>query len=222
MNELKMTPTENSIALRQGDFQTLADALDYAAEGTTGINFYSGKGALEASLSYARLRDGARSLAGKLLGLGIERGERMALIAGTDTDFVRFFFACQYAGLVPVPLPAAVHLGGRQAVSENLRKLLVSCGAKAAMSSRSFYPFLTDAVDGLNLVHVGEPAGFDALPETDLPLQHPRPDEIAYLQYTSGSTRFPRGVVITQKAVMANLKEIIRNGLGVRPGDRCG
>jgi fatty-acyl-CoA synthase len=221
MNELKMTPTENSIALRQGDFQTLAEALDYAAEGTTGINFYSGKGALEASLSYARLRDGARSLARKLLGLGLERGERMALVAGTDADFVRFFFACQYAGLVPVPLPAAVHLGGRQAVSENLRKLLVSCGAKAAMSSSSFYPFLAGAVEGLNLVHVGEPAGFDALPETDLPLQHPRPDEVAYLQYTSGSTRFPRGVVITQKAVMANLKGIIRNGLGVRPGDRC-
>jgi fatty-acyl-CoA synthase len=176
MNELKMTPTENSIALRQGDFQTLAEALDYAAEGTTGINFYSGKGALEASLSYARLRDGARSLAGKLLGLGLERGERMALIAGTDADFVRFFFACQYAGLVPVPLPAAVHLGGRQAVSENLRKLLVSCGAKAAMSSSSFCPFLADAVDGLNLVHVGEPACFDALPETDLPLQHPHRD----------------------------------------------
>lgn len=221
MNELKMTPTENSIALRQGDFQSLAEALDYAAEGTTGINFYSGKGALEASLSYTQLRDGARSLASKLLGLGFKRGERMALVADTDADFVRFFFACQYAGLVPVPLPAAVHLGGRQAVIENLRKLLVSCGAKAAMSSSSFYPFLADAVDGLNLDHVGAPAFFDALPEADLPLQHPRPDEVAYLQYTSGSTRFPRGVVITQKSVMANLEGIIRNGLGVRPGDRC-
>lgn len=221
MNELKMTPTENSIALRQGDFQSLAEALDYAAEGTTGINFYSGKGALEASLSYTQLRQGARSLASKLLGLGLKRGERMALVADTDADFVRFFFACQYAGLVPVPLPAAVHLGGRQAVIENLRKLLVSCGAKAAMSSSSFYPFLADAVDGLNLDHVGEPAFFDALPEADLPLQHPRPDEVAYLQYTSGSTRFPRGVVITQKSVMANLEGIIRNGLGVRPGDRC-
>lgn len=221
MNELKITPTENSIALRQGDFQSLAEALDYAAEGTTGINFYSGKGALAVSLSYAQLRDDARSLASKLLGLGLKRGERMALVADTDADFVRFFFACQYAGLVPVPLPAAVHLGGRQAVIENLRKLLVSCGAKAAMSSSSFYPFLADAVDGLNLGHAGEPAFFDALPEADLPLQHPRPEEVAYLQYTSGSTRFPRGVVITQKSVMANLEGIIRNGLGVRPGDRC-
>jgi len=68
---------------------------------------------------------------------------------------------------------------------------------------------------------LGNRAFFDALPEADLPLQAPNPEEVAYLQYTSGSTRFPRGVVITQKAVMANLEGIIRHGLSVRPGDRC-
>ncbi|MBP1598148.1 MAG: fatty acyl-AMP ligase, partial [Acidobacteria bacterium] len=132
MNELKMTPTENTIALRRGDFQNLAEALDYAAEGETGINFYSGKGDLAVALPYALLRSRAQSLARKLLGLGLPRGERIALVADTDADFVRFFFACQYAGLVPVPLPAAVHLGGRQAFIDNLRKLVHSCGAQAA------------------------------------------------------------------------------------------
>lgn len=221
MNALKMTPTENTIALRRGDFQNLAEALDYAAEGETGINFYSGKGDLTVALPYALLRSMAQSLARKLLGLGLPRGERIALVADTDADFVRFFFACQYAGLVPVPLPAAVHLGGRQAFIDNLRKLVHSCGAQAAMGSCSFYPFLAEAVTGLDLKHVGEPGYFDALPESDLPLQAPLPEEVAYLQYTSGSTRFPRGVVITQKTVMANLAGIIRHGLCVRPGDRC-
>jgi fatty-acyl-CoA synthase len=221
MNTLIMTPTENSIALRRGDFQTLVEALDYAAEGTTGMNFYSGKGDLAVALPYPLLRSSARSLARKLLGLGLPRGGRMALVAETDADFVRFFFACQYAGLVPVPLPAAVHLGGRQGIIENLRKLLESCGAQAAMASPSFLPFLAEAAQGLDLKHVGEPCFFDALPEADLPLQAPNPEEIAYLQYTSGSTRFPRGVVITQKAVMANLACIISHGLSVRPGDRA-
>ena len=221
MNVLEKTPTENSIALRRGDFQNLAEALDYAAEGETGINFYSGKGDLAVALPYGLLRSMARSLARKLLGLGLPRGGRMALVAETDADFVRFFFACQYAGLVPVPLPAVVHLGGRQAFVDNLRKLVHSSGAQAAMSSCSFLPFLTEAVSGLKLKHVGEPGLFNALPETDLPLQIPRPEDVAYLQYTSGSTRFPRGVVITQKTVMANLSGIIRHGLSVRPGDRC-
>jgi len=221
MNRLEKTPTENNIALRQGDFKTLVEALDYAAEGNTGLNFYSGKLDLTVALSYAQLRSSARTLARKLLGLGLPRGGRMALVAETDADFVRFFFACQYAGLVPVPFPAAIHLGGRQAIIDNLRKLVVSCGAKAAMASRAFFPFLAEATDGLEVKHVGEPGVFDALPEADLPLQAPNPEEVAYLQYTSGSTRFPRGVVITQKAVMANLEGIIRHGLSVRPGDRC-
>ncbi len=221
MNEMKKTPTDNTIALRKGDFQNLAEALDYAAGGVTGINFYSGKGDLAAAVPYAQLRSMALSLARRLLGLGLPKGGRIALIADTNADFVRFFFACQYAGLVPVPLPAAVHLGGRQAYVDNLRKLVHASGAQAAMSSSSFFPFLSEAVAGLDLNHVGEPGYFDALPETDLPLQIPGSEDVAYLQYTSGSTRFPRGVVITQKVVMANLAGIIRHGLSVRPGDRC-
>lgn len=221
MNTLQMTPTENTIALRLGNFNSLVEALDYAAEGETGINFYSGRGALAAALPYTLLRSMARSLARKLLGLGLARGDRMALVAETNADFVRFFFACQYAGLVPVPLPAAVHLGSRQTIVENLRKLVETCGAQAAMGSASFFPFLDEAVAGLNVKHVGEPGFFDVLPEVDLPLQTPSSEDVAYIQYTSGSTRFPRGVVITQKAVTANLAGIIRHGLCVRPGDRC-
>jgi fatty-acyl-CoA synthase len=221
MHTLKKTPTNNSIALRRGDFSSLPEALDYAAEGRTGFNFYSGKGSLAVTLPYSQMRDSARSLARKLVGLGLSRGDRMALVAETDADFVRFFFACQYAGLVPVPLPAAVHLGGRQAIIDNLRKLVESCGARAAMSSRSFFAFLSKAAEGLDLKHVGIPAYFDALPEADQRLQAPDPEDVAYLQYTSGSTRFPRGVVITQKSIMANLACIISHGLAVQPGDRA-
>jgi fatty-acyl-CoA synthase len=52
-------------------------------------------------------------------------------------------------------------------------------------------------------------------------LRPSEPHEVAYLQYTSGSTLFPRGVVITHKAVLANLNEIIIHGLKLRPGDRA-
>lgn len=220
MNTIKKTPTENSIRLR-GDFRTLVEALDYAAQGETGLNFYSSRAELTAALPYALLRREALSLARKLRGLGLPRGERMALVAETDIDFVRFFFACQYAGWVPVPLPAAVHLGGRKSIVQNLRKFIASCGARAAVSSGTFFPFLSEAVIGLDVKHAGEPAFFDALPETDRPLQAPLPEDVAYIQYTSGSTRFPRGVVITQKAVTANLAAIIHHGLEVQPGDRC-
>jgi fatty-acyl-CoA synthase len=112
---MEATPTENTLPLRYGDFSTLADALDYAAQGETGANFYNGKGQLEAVLPYAVLRDDALDIARQLMGLKLERGSRVALVAETYPDFLRFFYACQYAGMVPVPLPASIHLGGHKA-----------------------------------------------------------------------------------------------------------
>ena len=50
------TPTRHSLPFRGADFVTLAEALDYAADGDTGTNFYSGRGQLYAALSYSDLR----------------------------------------------------------------------------------------------------------------------------------------------------------------------
>ena len=55
------TPTVNNLPFRAADFATLAEALDYAARGQTGANFYTGRGELYASLPYATLRSEARS-----------------------------------------------------------------------------------------------------------------------------------------------------------------
>ena len=104
---MKPTPTGNTVPLRPGDFANLAEALDYAARGVTGCNFYTGKGELYAVVPYVELCEQAQTLARRLQGLGLSRGARIALLADTKPDFIRFFFACQYAGLVPVPVPAS-------------------------------------------------------------------------------------------------------------------
>jgi fatty-acyl-CoA synthase len=80
---MEATPTESNIPLRYGDFATLAEALDYAAQGETGASFYSGRGQLEAVLPYSVLREEAVDIARQLLGLDLERGSRVALIAET-------------------------------------------------------------------------------------------------------------------------------------------
>ena len=118
------TPTLNTSPMRAADFANLAEALDYAAQGSTGYNFYTGRGKLETVLSYRELRLQARSTAQRLCGLGIERGARVALIAETGPDFMRFFFACQYAGFVPVPLPVNLSLGGRASYVRQLQRQL--------------------------------------------------------------------------------------------------
>ncbi len=215
------TPTENSIPLKRADFATLADALDYAALGRTGCNFYNGRGELYEILPYAKLREQALELARRLAALDLPREARVALVAETTPDFVRFFFACQYAGLVPVPLPIPFSLGSHEAYVRQLRAMLESCRPALAMAPVNFISFLNEAVEGLALEFFGTPEDFHRLPYAASDPQPLQPHELAYLQYTSGSTRFPRGVMIRQAAVMDNLAGIAQHGVDLRPGDRA-
>ncbi|MCA1778824.1 MAG: fatty acyl-AMP ligase [Xanthomonadaceae bacterium] len=121
---------------------------------------------------------------------------------------------------LPVPLPAAVHLGGKSAFVEHLRALLKDCHASAAYASSDFATFLEEAVDGLDLAVSGTIDAFKRLPASEQLPVAPESDELAYLQYTSGSTRFPRGTMITQRAVLSNLAGILQYGVQIRRGDR--
>ena len=109
-------PTAAGRAVRFADFATLNEALEFAATGETGINVYSVRGAIAQSIPYSELLDAARVLAGRLLACGLTAGDRVGLIAETSGDFVHAFFACQYAGLIPAPLPLPAPLGGRGVV----------------------------------------------------------------------------------------------------------
>jgi len=214
-------PTDSGIPLRTGDFSNLTEALEYAGEGATGFTFYSGRGNITSVLPYAQLRSSARDLGQRLHGLSLPRGSRVALVADTHPDFVQMFFACQYAGLVPVPLPASIHLGGHEAYVRHLQLMLVDCQAHAAFASATFIEFLREASTGLDALRLtGTLDEVRALsPAAQLPPPS-GPDELAYLQYTSGSTRFPRGAMITQRAVLNNLAGIFNHGINLVPGDR--
>lgn len=218
--KIEITPSTNSVDFRAGGFSTLTDALDYAATGTTGANFFTGRGEQSARLPYGELRLQARTLARKLLQLGLQKGDRMGLVAETSPDFLVFFFACQYAGLVPVAFPATLTLGGHEAYVQQLARLVRGADVAAAMASEGYLSFLHEAVEGFDIRFVGNPADFDRLPESQDELPVIGGDDIAYIQFTSGSTRFPRGVVIDQKTVMNNLTGIIRHGIKIQTDDR--
>lgn len=113
-----------------------------------------------------------------------------------------------------------IHIGGHKAYVNQLHGLLLGCSASVAVSSSQILPFLTEAAQEIDLAFIGDPAAFEALPEANVALQHSNVNEIAYLQYTSGSTGFPRGVIIKQQTVMANLVGSA-HGLDVRAHDRC-
>jgi len=214
------TPTQDNLPFRAADFQTLTEALDYAAQGDTGSNFYTGRGVIYASLTYTQLRQEAIELGRKLLGLGLERGDRVALVAETNPDFVRFFYACQYSGLIPVALPASVKIGAHSAYVAQLQRLLEASDAAVAVASEGYLSFLREASEGMNIRMVDAPEAFHGLPSNQLPLPDIKAGDISYIQYTSGSTRFPRGVVIKHETAMANLHGIIVHGLEMTSADR--
>ncbi|MGH8598452.1 MAG: AMP-binding protein, partial [Gammaproteobacteria bacterium] len=136
-------------AWRPGDFPTLHEALDHAARSRHGMTFFNGRGEVFCELTYRELRARAQHAARRLLGLvDVQRGDRIALVAETKPEFVILFFACQYAGLVPVPLPAIVTLGGRDQYLRQLRFLIENSRARAAFATDDFVQLLRDATAG--------------------------------------------------------------------------
>ena len=214
------TPTRHLMPFRSADFATLTEALDYAAQGDTGSNFYTGRGDIYASITYRELRLQAIELAHKLMGLGLTKGDRVALVAETNPEFIRFFYACQYAGLIPVALPASVKVGAHCAYVAQLKQLLEASDAEIGMASEGYLSFLQEASESLSMRMVDAPEAFHALPSDVQPLHQAEPDDISYIQYTSGSTRFPRGVVIKHRTAMANLHGIVSHGLEMSGSDR--
>ncbi len=216
------TPTYNTQDQRLADFETLTAALEYAAGGVAGFNFYDAKGNLRSILPYQALKHNAQTSARRLMGMGLTSGNRVAIIADTSPEFVELFFACRYAGLVPFAMPVPVNLGSHAVYVQQLRGMLDAGQASAAIANVDYVNFLSEAAEGsqgLRWVGTPEQLGKFAVPDIALPTN--TPGEIAYLQFTSGSTRTPRGVIITERALMSNLQGIVRHGLEIRAGDRC-
>jgi fatty-acyl-CoA synthase len=214
---LQSTPLMSGIPFLTGAFETLTEALDYAATGATGYNFHDARANLLRAYPYAELRDDARANALRLIGHGVKPGDRVALIAETGAEFAAAFYGALYAGVLPVPLPLPTSFGGRQAYVEQIRVQLTSSDPVLVLGPDSLLAMFAEAADGI------APAmgwsSFADLPAPPAELPPADPNAIAYLQYSSGSTRFPHGVAVSHRAVMANLTGHALS-MEIAPGDR--
>ena len=102
------------------DFETLGEALDYAATGNRGLNFHDARGTLSRVYPYAELRVDAIDMARRLVAYGVVPGDRIALVAETGREFAALFFGAVYAGALPVPLPLPTSFGGRDSYIDQL------------------------------------------------------------------------------------------------------
>ena len=213
------TPTVDTLPRRLADFGTIGEALDYAAQGRRGLNFHDARGTLIRTYTYSELREDALFAARRFVALGIKPGDRVALVAETGIEFAATFFGAVYAGAWPVPLPLPTSFGGRDAYVDQLVVQLGSSDPALFLYPPELVDFGKDAADRAGV----ESRSWETLESIEpgsAELPSAKPDDIAYLQYSSGSTRFPHGVAVTHHALLDNL-HAHGIGLQVEQGDRC-
>ncbi|WP_370415367.1 fatty acyl-AMP ligase [Streptomyces fradiae] len=170
-----------------------------------------------ASLTYRALDARARRLAGRLLADGAT-GEPVLLLHESRAQFAVSFLACLYAGAVAVPVPP---YDGRSHHEERVAGIVRQTHPRAALTCASLAPDVSrllarhghGSVPCLAADAVGG-TGTERLPEAD-------PDTVAYLQFSSGSTGSPNGVVVTHRNLLAN-QEALARLLGAGPDARIG
>jgi 8-amino-7-oxononanoate synthase/acyl carrier protein len=164
---------------------------------------------VEQRLTYAQLWDEVRGLAGYLQGrCRIRTGDRVLLLYPPGLDFVIGFFACHAAGAIAIP----AYPPRRNRKASRIRSIVVDADAKWALSTRSVVDQLTgdrwhEDLVGVQLLGSDDPACRDRHR-----WRRPRlsSDSLAVLQYTSGSTGSPKGVMLTHRNLVAN-SELIRS-----------
>ena len=216
---LEPTPIADELPRRFADFDTVGEALDYAAQGKRGFNFHDARGNLVRPYPYSELRTDAIAAAKRLIAFGINPGDRVALIADTAPEFCALFFGAVYAGGLPVPLPLPTSFGGKDGYIDQLAVQLRSSEPQILLYPEEIGEISKAAADACNVP--GEDWESFALRDApDVGFPQAKPDDVAYLQYSSGSTRFPHGVIISHKALLHNLGSHA-NGMLIGQNDRC-
>jgi acyl-CoA synthetase (AMP-forming)/AMP-acid ligase II len=172
--------------------------------------FLSDRGTEEASLTFKQLHDAAGALATRLASVA-QPGDRALLVFPPGLEFIVAFFGCLMAGIIAVPMM----MPRRRSARDSSTAIIANCAPTLALTSPAF-ALRSDlqerfSRDGLQWLAVDlspppERIGLSRAPQ-------PTARDIAFLQYTSGSTSDPKGVAVSHANLLAN-SEMIRLALG--------
>lgn len=156
------------------------------------------------TLTYGQLFEDAQRVATLLLAK-LSAGDRVVLLFGSGLDFIRAFMGCHVAGVIPVPVmpPRASspeELTRITAIVQDTEAGVVVTTAQLAQMGSAFFP----SAPGLQWLSIENLEGL----ERTAPVSREQAGELALLQYTSGSTSSPRGVMVGHDNLMHNLSHI--------------
>jgi acyl-CoA synthetase (AMP-forming)/AMP-acid ligase II len=162
------------------------------------------------------LWEAARRRAGALAAMGTRAGDRIALILDTGPEFLELFYAAHMLRAAAVPLAPPFAFAALGRYPERLDAILRAVTPRALVVDPRMRHLVHGMLPGSVPLPVLAPADLDGPPATPEP---PRPDDLALVQFTSGSTSRPRGVALTHANLVANTRDIVR-ALQLTPEDR--
>ena len=205
-------------------FTSLNDALEFYAQRdpARGHVYLYGEDQRPQLITYGQLGAGARTVASGLTARGLEPGETVSLMLPTGEDFFFAFFGILLAGGVPVPIYPPFKASRLEEYAQRQSRILQNAGARFLITFRQAeklarllkpgIPTLRGVLTVSELVESMQ--GGQDLP----PAAASHSDQAALIQYTSGSTGDPKGVVLTHSNLLANIQAIGR-GLDLQAGD---
>ncbi|WP_437535374.1 fatty acyl-AMP ligase [Sorangium sp. So ce726] len=188
----------------------------------------------ERAITYAELWLEARRRAYALRKLGLRKGDRVALILTEADEFVLTFVGALTAGIVAVPMYPPQSLAKLEAYGETVRHILEASGASVLVTNEQLKEMIDaylaangesrEALPGLRVVlerDLRARDGFEAFDASDAAEPwRVSLDDLAFLQFTSGSTSRPKGVMVTHRNLTVNSHAIMFDGLRSTPEDR--
>jgi acyl-CoA synthetase (AMP-forming)/AMP-acid ligase II len=173
--------------------------------------FLSDRGVIETELTFSALHQGARAVAHDLISRGGRQGDRAVLIFPPGLDFIIALFGCFIAGIVAVPiLPPR-----RSSRRDSSANIIADCAPRFALTTEAFANSVRDdVITRLADHHLEWVVLDDTRSRVEPPLgTNSSRTHLALLQYTSGSTASPKGVMVSHRNLLDNL-EMIRLAFG--------
>ncbi len=186
-------------------YETLTEALAAAARTDLSLHFVDAD-ETDREVPKADVRERGLAIAAELMNRGVRKGDRVALVLPTCPEFVECFFGVMYAGAIPVPLYPPVRLGKLDEYHRRTAAMLKAVDAVLVVTNERIRRFLGVAVQSaaprLGCVTASDLDGTDAAQRTLAP------DDIALIQFSSGTTHDPKPVALTHRNLLSNLATI--------------